>query len=834
MFVDSGEAASIKKQLRGDLKSVIFDESHMISLPAPPKVDLEYEPEPIPAEGFERLQEVYSNFLNLLRTLGTEGVFESIEEDLKYAGTSCRLARRYPNDHPIPSYISRKVFGDLRKLARNRHRLGYSEADILFLRDLCAVMSDDEICVSFVRISEGDQWNLVGLHNSLQIAIMRFIEEICPPGVKVFFVSGTQMESHPGLFAELAGRKLETICLQIKNNNRAMTIYADTWKLDTRNFGGRFGDICKAIQEVSKQEKGAAIYLVAMSRIMKERLEKALKKGLPNIEFDYYRSDRSIGVENPARVGIFVGFPATPTNSQDWAALTYEESQERRQLEMLSTAWQTMSRIKDWAGKEPSRAYCIGVTSEQVSQIVIQGSNLRAKYISKGVIEVTVDEALTTPAILVPYKKQVHSSRRKALPYIKTIWDSDGDLVGCPLQVYTIGKGQDGSFLFTSGGDMGHKFSKSTYNNICDFGEKRSHVPRANEYNYGYINAFGAIFSQPKNEFERKITIDTLNLFFRSKWSAHAEQRANGSYYPHDTENWDDLMAAMLRGDVTVASYCIGDDGLTVQCAYDVDNHKGNNPAKPRVAALVAHTEGLGLQAIPIASGSADSYHIHIPILRTEPGTSHEFMENMRNEVRQAHEDLDFQHDTEVFPKQKNAKSEYGNPLKLPLAVNRKSNRRSQLIDPHTLQPVDAIFITRVVELRQPEKEAVGIGPKQYIPAPVRHCRVRGSMRPCIVAALDKQLDGDEGNAMRVAAVCEALAAGKTREEIIRMFEGQADFDEAVTAKHVDYIAAQGYRQWRCETLQNRCVSLVDCDSCPSGKTKPVVTELLVEPNVER
>ena len=42
---------------------------------------------------------------------------------------------------------------------------------------------------------------------------------------------------------------------------------------------------------------------------------------------------------------------------------------------------------------------------------------------------------------------------------------------------------------------------------------------------------------------------------------------------------------------------------------------------------------------------------------------------------------------------------------------------------------------------------------------------------------------------MRVAVVCEALAAGKSRDEVIALFEGQDDFDPTITAYYVNYIS---------------------------------------------
>lgn len=88
-------------------------------------------------------------------------------------------------------------------------------------------------------------------------------------------------------------------------------------------------------------------------------------------------------------------------------------------------------------------------------------------------------------------------------------------------------------------------------------------------------------------------------------------------------------------------------------------------------------------------------------------------------------------------------------------------------------------------------------------------------MRQCITDALSRQLEGCEGHDMRIAIVCEALAARKSREEIIRLFENQDDFDEVTTARNVDYIISKGYHPWKCETLHERCSSFIDCARCP-------------------
>ena len=309
-------------------------------------------------------------------------------------------------------------------------------------------------------------------------------------------------------------------------------------------------------------------------------------------------------------------------------------------------------------------------------------------------------------------------------------------------------------------------------------------------------------------------------------WAEHAEQQSGGGYYPHRTQNFGELIRRMFRGEVTVATYSMGEDGLTVQCGFDIDNHKKNNAALPRLNATIDHVRQIGGQPVVVASGSPDSYHVHIPIIRSPLGASNGFVKAMHNELKHAYNDLNFKSDTEVFPKQKNNRKLHGNALKLPFALNRKSGKRAEILDPDTKEPVDVIFITKVIELREPEKAAVSVGTRKYLPAKTRSPGRKGTgMRQCILSAIKEQMEGSEGNDMRVAVVCEALAAGKTRDEVIRLFEGQDDFDFKTTAYYVDYCINKEYRPWHCDTIRDKCPSFANCEDCPIHRSR-----VLVEP----
>ena len=130
MLVNSEEANHIKEQLI-DLDVVVFDESHRISLPAPPMVDLNYAPGNIPL-GFEALSYVFHRFSILAQTIYEDQICKSIEEDI---GIERKLTRLILNSQRLSPQRMRMAFNELIDLAQRRETVGYSEQDILFLKN---------------------------------------------------------------------------------------------------------------------------------------------------------------------------------------------------------------------------------------------------------------------------------------------------------------------------------------------------------------------------------------------------------------------------------------------------------------------------------------------------------------------------------------------------------------------------------------------------------------------------------------------------------------------------------------------------------------------------
>lgn len=840
MTSDSGSSDDLRRIISNN-DIVLVDEAHKLvanDLAKVPTTNLLYDLQSKIQNDFpvlDTLIKKWHRFRNSI-TRQENDILDQIEQDGTW-DTRDWLVREVKIWNPIKSFKRPAYWGVLRELAKQHKEFDVSEDEVVTLRDLIQILSQQTARLSYITSDDDGQIYVCAGMGRMNSAIHDYITNYAI-NASVVFASGTLYEPHKDFFKNIVGREIfmgivespfhQVIFPDLLNTNDKMTVFPDTFRLSgkTEQKLAKLPKIVDRIKEISEAEMEASIYLLSPNSDFDIQLRKKLKD-YDNITCDYYRSKHTIGVENPCRIGIAIGLAEVPENSYDCLANSYRESQIIRINDVDAWTWQAWSRIKDPLGETPSRLYCIGTKKEDVNRVLTWGPGRVVKKVREYQYGVECMEELPKPAVMSPYKKQVHAEQRKSTPYIKKIWDAEKDLDNLPagLKVYAIETPIP-------------KTSKSTLlYNKRGFGEKRDLVSTK-------IRCFGAIYSNPQSSDEFSITTETLSKFFRSKQTHHAEQQkypnAKGKvgYRPHLTDDWQFLILDMLIGETTPATYPIDEDGFTKQCAFDLDNHNGNNPALPRVDAVIDHIMEIGGQPIVVSSGSADSYHIHIPILPTPVGTSHNFVKTFHNELKLAHEDLNFRNDTEAFPKQKNAETPFGNPLKLPLAVNNKTGIRSQALDPDTKEPVDVLFITKVLELREPEKEAIKVGTRQYIPPPPARPTRKipstyttgsiGTMRPCILEALNMQLVGGEGHDMRIAIVGEALAAGKNRDEIIHLFKNQEDFDETTTAYHVDYLINNNYHPWKCDKLRDKCSTLIDCTQCPHyhGTESP---EFLVE-----
>jgi len=123
-------------------------------------------------------------------------------------------------------------------------------------------------------------------------------------------------------------------------------------------------------------------------------------------------------------------------------------------------------------------------------------------------------------------------------------------------------------------------------------------------------------------------------------------------------------------------------------------------------------------------------------------------------------------------------------------------------LDPDFFSPIFKELRAREVLMKALSEQA---------PRRARAFKSKRGIRPCIWAALDKQLDGGNGHLMRLAIVREFLATGYSVEEIIPLFQRQADFNLEKTRYYVEHAAKNPVRPFRCKTIKELGFCLPNC-----------------------
>jgi hypothetical protein len=165
---DTNEATLIKEQL-GNLHWLIIDESHLLCMDKEVVVDVDHKhidvPHLIPRARrnrsrfweFKKLEYVYGQFGELMQEIREMGIIDRIKSDVEQVGTSERHSYEWTNNNAITSECLIACFGDLERLAKNRHELNVQEDDILYLMSACSLMSNTLVHISFLRTSDGDK-----------------------------------------------------------------------------------------------------------------------------------------------------------------------------------------------------------------------------------------------------------------------------------------------------------------------------------------------------------------------------------------------------------------------------------------------------------------------------------------------------------------------------------------------------------------------------------------------------------------------------------------------------------------------------------------------------
>jgi hypothetical protein len=636
--------------------------------------------------------------------------------------------------------------------------------------------------------------------NKLHDSLNEFLRNYANSAIHLY-VSGTLFEPHPGYFSDLSGKEITNILFpDIRDATKRMTLIPDSWKLTNINFQDKTPIIIEMIKQIAEREK-QQIYLLAPNRQKAMRIKNEIEKAdIKDIFIDYYRSDLNMGVERSERICIALGMAETPANSCD--PLAHGETDDERWIDsrklrkqgVEAATWQAVNRVRDPSGQSDSRVYFIGSRLESVlhvakwginRQVVLkdiserkgsQGETIKTPY-----FDIQVDNQIELPNVYSEGKHEANPSRRKISDYVKQIelYDEPSSISKNPV-ISSIYINRENDLIFYNLAISDIEFI-TTINGI-----KYAFLNREDCYAVQY-------FSSTKG-----------------KWQ----------YRKEDKPLYDDILRQHILGQETIGVYQISSDDHITWCCIDIDSHHGESGTEDKVKTVIKVLQSYGIPFMLEASGSPNSYHIWIFLRKTRTYNGYRFIRQVRSECGI---------NSEVWPKQKTIQSEgsskYGNPVKVPICVNKKTGKRSVFLNPDTFEPISGAIklpgIVELFEIAEPSK-ASGFGmPKAKAKTSGYSQRdySNDELDYCMKRALEDniQLIGSDGHHLRLAIVCKAQAIGMDDEEITLLFQNQDNYDYDISHGKVVETKKYNYLPWSCDALLDKCGKLIAhyCKECP-------------------
>jgi len=680
---------------------------------------------------------------------------------------------------------------------------------VLMMKDIIEIMSSESITISYISEKGGTIGKvMISAQSNLKTrGIIEFLRKNARHARHIY-VSGTLYEPRPDYFSGFSGKPIiQVIFPDVRKTTERMVLIPDRWKLGARNFNRKMQVIIGTIKAILDREK-QPIYILTSSKEKSGIIKKELAKiGVDKQVFvDYYRSGFSVGVERKERICIAVGMAEIPANACDAMIRPigdkeklFGKSRALRLQSVHAATWQAINRVRDPAGKVESKVYLIGVEIEQVKQLATWGTARSAKCIAirdkkmpGGNIvktpdfKITVIESLGLPRIVGDGKNKTHSERRKVSDYIKSV-------------------------------------------EMC-----KNH---SNLSNNGLYRGNGVVFEFYNNVDEKTIDCNarSLEAAFVSRNDCYAQQ-----YFDGKKGRWGyrkviaplnaNIIKHHLAGEITIATYQLALDDTVIWGCIDIDNHNQERTSEDVQSDAWAVRKILEKYDIPYlleSSGGPDSYHIWVFIKNTKTRNAYMFMRQIVAEsgIKCG----------EIWPKQKKLDNNrsYGNPVKMPLCIHRRWDKRSQFIDPQTFQPIEgAIPLPGFVNLLEIPEQSPGKAGFEGMPRVRSHQSYSGNnttLDYCMIHALEDeiQLNDSIGHEFRVAIAIKASVIGMSPEDAARLFENQDDFNYGISLEHAKKTYEYGYRPYSCDKLRNKCGDIVReyCKTCPFRKRQGASSE---------
>ena len=404
------------------------------------------------------------------------------------------------------------------------------------LRDIIIILSTSQVSIGYISKDEGESGGVYVTAG--QVRQWRALNEFLTKYVdnaKVLFVSGTLFEPRPGYFSELAGKEIKNVIFpDLRGATEKMTLIPDRWKLTSRNFSEKLPVILETIKAIAEREKQPIYLLAPNGRKAAWLSEEIGKLGLKGICVDYYRSDRSMGVERTERVCITIGMAETPANACDALARgknsdeRWLDSRRLRRQGVDAATWQAVNRVRDPDGKVESRVYFIGCKLNRILQAATWGTNRnlivkdieerkggRGEIIKTPVFDVHVDQGIELPRIYGENKNTTKSERRSVKDFIEGIEFYSDDSIN------------------------------SGNHDISSIDISKENVAKVGIYNF------------PINEMELESTSSLLYSMFVNRTDCHARQGQNSKtgkweFYKHNLPPTVENFKRHVIGEITL------------------------------------------------------------------------------------------------------------------------------------------------------------------------------------------------------------------------------------------------------------------------------------------
>ena len=397
MFSDSEVANMIKGRLAA-CDVIIFDEAHIFESPDTVSIQV------YPYQSLHRYQTIFKDNSKILPFLET---YEQLIHDKQ--PSIMQLVHEHDDaeknlmsivlEDSVDTIDFKSIIGAIKeiiKIMKNREEYNMSVDDVMYISNIIMLFAADKHVLHYIKSKEASGVFLSNM-DSLLPAVRMFKSMIDPTSKKkVIFTTATFGDFD---YMSIFGFHDDVMMDDVMNANQKMTIYPDTIKIDDINYRAKYWDrIVNAAQAYN--EKYPGIVFVCMKKDVAWWLQNRLSERGIEINVDYYRSDRMIGVSSDDRQCVCVGAPVMPINAYDGVSDTYKQSQKKRVGNNHAAFWQAISRFKSPSGTQDTQIFCIGITQDVIEKMITWGTDRKLTINNLLCKNVEVDVAFESPIVI--------------------------------------------------------------------------------------------------------------------------------------------------------------------------------------------------------------------------------------------------------------------------------------------------------------------------------------------------------------------------------------------------------------------------------------------------